>query len=203
MILLVLACADQVQLDPPVPPPKAPIVRADLQPAPRETPLQSQDALAGIEGSVRLSGELVCASPGPFELRVYPPSQDARLYSSFPSIGFLASIDVAEPGPFTMLAPPGDARLLLAWHDADGNLRPSMEEVPFFADPHGQPFPLTEDREGLVLDCSVAPDEPAEEHLVRPDAPLRLKTTMKELRKEAGLSDKAPTLQQQLGDGPE
>ena len=202
MVLLALACADQVQLDPAAPTPTAPVVQVQ-QASPREAPLHSQDELAEAEGSIRLSGELICVTPGPFELRVYPRSPDGRLYSSFPSIGFLAAIDLAEAGPFTMLAPAGESRLLLAWHDSDGNLRPSMEEVPFFADPHAQPFSLTEDREGLVLDCAVAPSEPGEERLARPDEPVRLKTTMKELRKEAGLPDREPGFEELLGDGPE
>lgn len=205
MLLTLLACADQVQVQSDVKAQAPPALEVAPQRAP-ETPRYTQEELAGLQTTVTLTGELRCSAPGPFQIRVYPPGedpdQDSRRFDSFPSSGFLSAISL-EPGPFVLLVPKGPARLVLAWQDLDGDGWPSLAEPPFFADPHGQRFDVTEDRTDLVLDCSVPATEPDKDHEVvwTPQAGPRTVSTMREVQDEAGGEPR--DLQSQLSSGPE
>ena len=153
-MLIFLACANQVELDPP-----PPVVPVELQPEstlrPPEQPRFTQDELEGLDTTVALEGELHCLTPGPFQVRVYPPGQGDRLYSSWPASGFLSSVELPEAGPFRVLVPKGSSRLLLAWHDADGDGWPSLAERPFFADPHGQSWDLDQGPKNWVWAAKI------------------------------------------------
>ena len=201
-MFMLLACANQVELDPPAPPVVP--VQAEAEPAvrPPEQPRFTQDALEGLETTVALEGELRCVSPGPFQIRVYPSGQENRLYSSWPSSGFLSSVEIPEAGPFRVLVPQGAQRLVLAWHDSDGDGWPSLEEPPFFADPHGQPWDLEEGRAGLVLDCTVAPTEPPKEVSTKSPEP-RLITTVRDIEKEGSIDGREKPLGEKLAGGPQ
>ncbi len=197
-MILLLACADPIEAPPEVAPITAPAV-VEETPRPPERPRFDQDELRGLETTATFRGELRCPVPGPFQLRVYPPANDDRLYYSFPLSGFLVSLDLADGGPFEILVPKGSGRLLLAWRDGDGDGWPSMEEAPFFADPHGQPWEVNEDRDGLVLDCTLPPAEP--DRPQEPRAPAsRQGTTMKAIQDETG---PPMDLETRLGGGPQ
>jgi len=195
-MIFLFACADPVERPPEVVPATPVVVEEELRSP--ESPRFTQEELRGLETTVTFTGELRCPVPGPFRLRVYPPADDARLYYSFPSTGFLASVDLPEGGPFELLVPKGNGRLLLAWRDGDGDGWPSLEEPPFFADPHGQPWDVDEDRDGLILDCTLPPMEPNRTH--RPLTEARQGPTMKAIQDEAG---PPVDLETRLGGGPQ
>ncbi|HJN72575.1 MAG TPA: hypothetical protein QGF58_01460 [Myxococcota bacterium] len=124
-----------------------------------ELPRFSQEDLASRDDVVTLSGSLACDQEGPLHVRVFPPHPDDanRRFDSHPRSGFLSEVVLDAPGEFSVKVPLGRARLLLAWRDADGDGLPSLEEAPFFADPHGRAMDLDADVGDLVLDCAVYP----------------------------------------------
>lgn len=124
-----------------------------------EKPRFTQDELVGRDDVVTLSGSLACEEPGAFHVRVFPPHPDdaSRRFDSHPRAGFLSEVILDEPGDFAVRVTMGHARLLLAWRDRDGDGFPSLEEAPFFVDPHGRAMDLDADLSGLVLDCAVYP----------------------------------------------
>ena len=129
----------------------------DLPPV--ETARHDQASLADAEDAVTLSGYLRCREAGAIHVRVYPNHDDDRnrRFDAFPRAGFLSEVVYAEAGDFEIHAPVGPERLVLAFRDANGDGRASVDEPPFFVDPHGRYMNLDADLSNLVLDCSVFP----------------------------------------------
>ena len=127
-----------------------------------DEPKHSQEELAATEGSVTLSGTIICESgTGPYRVRVFvpPPSEggpEAANEGAPP--GPLAAVSVPTAGEFSMLTPPGDALKVLAYEDRDDNGVPTPEETQFGTVDGGLTV-LSADA-SVVLNCDNAAPAP-------------------------------------------
>lgn len=123
-----------------------------------ENPQHSQEDLVNDTEAVTVRGSLICDDgDGPYRLRLFVPPPDqggpetTEEEAGPPSP--LINVELKDAGAFSFRTPPGEALVVLAYEDLDGNGLPTLEE-PQFGPLDGNPMPFTADVTGLALDCS-------------------------------------------------